>query len=212
MKTTKLYLIRHGESQGNQRDAFLGHTDLDLTDTGRTQALKTAEYLKQFPISAIYSSDLLRAYHTAQATSALMNIPIIKEERLREIFCGAWEDQPFSLLLEKYPKSYGAWINDIDNAHPDDGESTLELQARVIEALQEIAENNVGKTVAIFTHATPIRCFAAYCKGREKIKNVPWASNASVTEVEYKNSEFRLVAYSQDDFLGNLVTVLPENT
>ena len=212
MKTTKLYLIRHGESQGNQRDAFLGHTDLDLTDTGRMQALKTAEYLKRFPIDAIYSSDLLRAYHTAEATSALINIPITKEKRLREIFCGEWEDQPFSLLLEKYPQSYGAWINDIDNAHPDGGESTLELQRRVIEALQEIAANNLGKTVAVFTHATPIRCFTAYCKGCEKIKSVPWASNASVTEVEYKNGRFQLVAYSQDDFLGDLVTVLPDNT
>ena len=210
METTKLYLIRHGESKGNQRDVFLGHTDLDLTELGRRQAVKTGEYLKQFPIDEIYASDLLRAFHTAEAMSAMINIPIKKERRLREIFCGEWEDQPFSLLLEKYPQSYGAWIKDIDNAHPDGGESTLQLQERVIAGLRDIAENNQGKSVAVFTHATPIRCFAAYCQGK-MIKNVPWASNASVTVAEYKNGKFHLIAYSQDDFLGELVTMLPDD-
>ena len=42
----ELYLIRHGESQANEKGLFLGHGDLDLTERGRAQAQKTAEYLK----------------------------------------------------------------------------------------------------------------------------------------------------------------------
>ena len=42
---TIIYLIRHGESEANQRDTFLGHGDLDLTQTGREQACVTADYL-----------------------------------------------------------------------------------------------------------------------------------------------------------------------
>ena len=44
---TKLYLIKHGESQANQKDVFLGHTDLGLTERGRKQAMKTAEFFQR---------------------------------------------------------------------------------------------------------------------------------------------------------------------
>ena len=62
---TLIYIIRHGESLGNKNRKFLGHTDLDLTDLGYAQALKTAECLASVPFDRIYSSDLIRAYNTA---------------------------------------------------------------------------------------------------------------------------------------------------
>lgn len=211
MNKTKLYLIRHGESQANERDVFLGHTDLDLTARGKLQAQTTANYLKNFAVDKIYSSDLLRAYHTAKATADLLQMPIIKDVGLREIYCGAWENQPFALLVEQYPNSYGLWMHDIDNAYPDDGESVVELQNRVIKTIEKIAKENIGKTVLIFSHATPIRCFVAHCQ-KMKMKDIPWASNASVTEIDYENHSFNLIAYSKDDFLGDIITVLPDNT
>ena len=64
---TKIILIRHGQSLGNAQKIYLGHTDLDLSDVGREQAHAAAEYFKDEEISAIYSSDLLRAYNTALA-------------------------------------------------------------------------------------------------------------------------------------------------
>ena len=70
MKTT-IYLIRHGESQGNAVRAFLGHTNLDLTKKGHDQAECTAKYLKNIHADVIYSSDLLRAYSTAEHTAKI---------------------------------------------------------------------------------------------------------------------------------------------
>ena len=61
----KLYFIRHGESLANQKDVFIGQYDFDLTEKGRKQAEMVADYLKDVKVDAIYSSDLLRAYHTA---------------------------------------------------------------------------------------------------------------------------------------------------
>ncbi len=212
-RETHVYLIRHGESAGNARDAFLGHTDLDLTALGKAQAEQTADYLRLMKVDAVYASDLLRAYHTAQATASRLGLPIIKDERLREIYCGEWEDVPFSVLAEKYKESYGVWCNNIGLAKTDGGESVLELQNRVVAAATEIAQKNEGKTVLIFTHATPIRCFAGYCEGKdmENLKEIPWASNASVTHAVYKEGKFTLVEYSKDDFLGKMATRLPDN-
>ena len=210
MQKTRIYMVRHGQSQANERDVFLGHTDLDLTKKGCEQALATAKYLSQIPVDRLYSSDLKRAYHTAEATAELLHLPIEKREALREIFCGEWENQPFAKLETEYKESYGVWLQNIDEAHPEQGESVLQLKARIVASVENIAKENEGKTVFIFSHATPIRCFGAYCKG-VRVKDLPWVSNASVSYFEYENGLFSLIEYGKDDFLGAAVTALPKN-
>ena len=71
---TKIYLIRHGESIGNLHRICLGHTDLDLTDLGLKQAKKTADALSDVNFAAIYSSDLIRAVHTAEPNAIKRSI------------------------------------------------------------------------------------------------------------------------------------------
>lgn len=95
MKTT-IYLVRHGQSVGNLRDQFIGHTDVELTDLGRQQAEMTAWYLKGIPADHIYSSDLTRAYETACTTAKVKNMPVIKSTGLREINGGQWEEKNIS--------------------------------------------------------------------------------------------------------------------
>ena len=210
---TKIYLIRHGESQANEKGLFLGHGDLDLTERGRAQAQKTAEYLKNVPVDKIYSSDLLRAYNTAETTAKTVGIPVIKSKELREINAGEWEFQPFSLLPKKYPESYRIWLTDIASARPDGGESVAEVQKRTVAEIRRICEENEEKTVFVFTHATTVRAFATYCvsKSIEGIQARPYPTNASVTYAEYENGEFTLVEYSNDSFMGEIATALPSN-
>lgn len=209
---TTIYLIRHGESEGNKIRSFLGHTDLPLTEKGHAQAEMTANYLKNIGADVIYSSDLLRAYQTACHTADILCLPVIKNQGVREIFAGQWEGQLFDDLMVKYKKSYGVWKNDIGNAIPDGGESVMHLSGRVFSAVEEIAKINDGKTVFIFTHATPIRTFASRCLGKslDELKELPWANNASVTKVEY-DGKFKLVDYGNDSFMGELSTALPKN-
>lgn len=212
---TTIYLIRHGESEANRRDVFLGHYDLHLTEIGRKQAQMTAAYLREQvgKPDAIYASDLARAYETAQATAACFDVPIIKVSDLREIDAGLWDNTPFSVVKEKYPESYGIWLSDIGNARCDGGESIQELQLRVVSAIRQITETQENSVIYIFTHATPIRVFAAYCLGKNlsEIKDIPWAANASVSKVVYENGSFQLLEYSCDEFMGELTTRLPSD-
>ena len=212
MKTT-IYLIRHGQSEGNLHDQFIGHTDISLTDLGRRQAQMAAAFLKDIPVDRIYSSDLQRAYETAQATAKLKNMPVIKTAALREIHGGKWEGESFPQLHQKFSADFGVWCNDFGNARCTGGESVKELQARIVGEVRRIAEENPGGTVMLFCHATPIRVFRAHCEGAHTaaMGAIPWASNASVTHAEYENGQFRLVAYSIDHFMGSLTTALPED-
>ena len=209
----KIYMVRHGQSKANDLNLFLGHGDLDLTEKGLTQAKTTAKFLSTLPIDVIYSSDLLRAYNTALETAKLINLPVIKDTGLREIDCGEWDFQPFDELRKKYKESFDVWINNVAEARCDGGESVAELQDRIVKTVNKIVKENPDKTVLIFSHATAIRCFAGYCTGKGKygIQEIPWANNASVTEIEYSDGEYKIVNYGMDYFLGNISTGLPND-
>lgn len=209
----KIYLVRHGQSKANEKNLFLGHGDLDLSEKGLMQAKKTAQYLSGLKIDVIYSSDLLRAYHTAEQTAKLLNLPIIKEKGLREIDCGEWDFKPFDDLRVLYKESFDVWCNDVANARCDGGESVREVQERMVKTVKKIAEDNLGKTVVIFSHATSIRCLVGYCtgKGAAGVAEIPWANNASVTELEYLDGKLKLINYGKDDFLGDISTSLPND-
>lgn len=213
METTKIYFIRHGESQANAQNVFIGHTDLDLTEKGHKQAQKTAEFLKDVSVDKIYSSDLKRAYNTACHTSRLKGMDIEKNKNLREIFGGEWEKRTFDDLEKDYPEEYDVWLSDIGVSRCTNGESVAELQTRFVSEVEKITKENVGKTIFIFSHATPIRvlCAAWNKKNLHEIKDIPWASNASVTIAEYKNGIFSIIEYGKNDFLGDINTELPDN-
>lgn len=210
---TILYLVRHGESEANQRDAFLGHCDLPLTERGVAQAKLAAGYLSTLGADAIYSSDLQRAYKTACCTAELVGLPVKTDPNLREVDGGEWENLTFTELWEKYAETFGRWAFDIGNAGCDGGETAKQLRLRVMGALTYIARANRGKKVLVFCHGTPIRIAGCISQGKaiEELKDVPWAANGSTTTLEYENGCFRLVEYSREDYMGDLVTKLPEN-
>lgn len=209
MSKTVICMIRHGESMANRRDAFLGHCDLELTDTGRAQAKLAAEFLKTQGADAIYSSDLSRAHETAKTTAEVLGLPVTTDPQLREIDAGLWDNLTFAQLREQFPQSFGVWCQDIANAACDGGESVTHLQARILTAVTGIAEANPGKRVLIFAHGTPIRAMGAHAMGKA-IGDIPWPANASATTMEFADGQFRLVQYSRDDYMGSLVTRLPD--
>ena len=210
---THFYLVRHGQSEGNLAHAFLGHTDLPLTAQGRTQAELASHYLVTLTPDVIYSSDLLRAYQTAEPTAEKLALPIHKDEALREIFAGAWEGLAFTKIETEFSSDYCVWRDDIGNACPTDGESVRELALRISSELTRLATAHEGQTVMVFLHATPIRALAALSLGLgiEGMKNQPWASNASVSHFLFEDGAFSLVEYSHESYLGELSTALPKN-
>ena len=205
MSVTKIYMIRHGESEGNKRLIFLGHTDLDITERGHLQAACTAKYLNDIHADAIYSSDLIRAYNTAKHTAELKGMPIIKEQGLREIYAGLWENKLYEELRVEFKEDRDIWVQSIGLSRCTGGESFAELRERILSTLRRIAENHEGETVFCFTHAAAIRAVSGAIMGLSlaDAKNVPWAENASVTELEYENGQFRLLRYGYDDHLKN---------
>ena len=210
---TTLIFVRHGQSESNLAKVFTGQGNTCLTPLGVQQANRTAEYLKNFPISVIYSSDLTRAMDTAAPTAALHGLEILPDRALREIFAGEWENKPYEELKERFPQSYSAWINDLGRAHPDGGEAVTELYDRVNAEVDRLLQKHRGECIAIFSHATPARALACKWFGYppEEMAKVPWATNASVSVAEYEDDgSFRVVQYGYDGHQGDSATALPK--
>jgi len=171
----------------------------------------TAQYVAQhYKIDAIYASDLKRAYKTASCLGELVNLEVTPMQALREINAGEWEGVTFEELPVRFPESYGVWREQIGLSICPGGESVKQLGERVMNALTLIAEANDGKTVAIGTHATPIRAMQSIIEtgGVESMQAIPWVSNASVTVLTYENKTWKLVVVGEDRHLTGIKTSL----
>ena len=190
---TRLILVRHGQSQANQKRNFAGQTDSPLTDLGKEQALLTAEYIaKNYKVDVVYASDLQRAYYTGQRIAEKCGVPIIKRQGLREIFVGEWENKGVKELLER--EDYLVWLTDIYEAKPENGETCKDFADRILKNLNQIAIENPNKTVVVATHATPIRVLESKIKFNDikAMQELPWVSNASCSIFNYENGEWAI--------------------
>lgn len=211
---TTILMVRHGQSTANLNGLFAGRFDAELTELGHLQARRTAEFVvKTYQVDAVYASPLRRAYCTGEHIAALAGIPITPEPGLQEIFAGNWEGQPFTQLGNIDQEAYHCWTTDIGNSRCPKGESVAELAQRVWETVTRIARENEGKTVVLATHATPVRAVQWKMSGQplSHMQSIPWASNASVTELRYEDGILTPVHISQDAHLADLKTYLPPN-
>ena len=211
---TTLLLIRHGQSQANLTRTFAGHFDPALTALGLKQAACTGEFLvANYPITAVYSSDLKRAFQTGEAVAQKLALPIHKDPGLREIYAGQWEGKTFDQIAAQFSEEYHCWMTDIGHCRPNGGESTAELALRMEDTLRRIAEENPNGVVAVATHAMAIRALRSRVSGvgEEGMKDIPWTVNASVTELHYENGQFALGKIGQAEHLHDLRTDMPAN-
>ena len=211
---TSLLLIRHGESRANREGFFAGQADVPLEEKGLSQARITADFIvRNYSVDRVYASDLCRAYDTGKAVADLLGLEVIPDPRLREIFSGKWQGQKFTDIIAQYGEDYQVWLTDIGNCVCTGGESVAQLGQRVLAALTDIATENPGKTVVIATHATPIRVLQCLLGGfaLNRMKDIPWVSNASVTEITYDAGVWMLGKIGQDAHLFDLKTTFCAN-
>lgn len=206
---TKLIYVRHGEAEGNIKRHFHGFYNSSLTENGLEQIKRAAARLADEHIDAIYSSDLTRAFQTAQEIIKGRDITIKIDERFREINGGKWEDVPWDDLPHKFTESYDVWLNEPYCLQMPDGESMAEFSDRLITASSEIAKKHDGQTVCIATHGTAIRVLACHFYGwpLEKLTDVNWCDNASITIAQYEYGKFTMVTDGDNEHLKDISTL-----
>lgn len=135
-----LYLVRHGQSEGNVLRTFHGQTDYPLTETGRAQARQAGEKLRRDGVSftRCLASDLSRAWNTALGCLTDYDIvpescPALREQNVGDIEGLSWEE-----MGERYPGIRQSYISDWFHTTPPGGESPKEMAVRVGACVDEV--------------------------------------------------------------------------
>ncbi len=202
LTATHVFLIRHGQSEGNAEGRFGGHTATPLSPRGRRQAQATAHALSSELLSAIYSSDLIRATETAEPLATLTGLRINTTEAFRERSVGVMEGLTFEDAAEKHPKQYAALLQRDFEHVLTGGESYRQLLDRAWQKLDEIVSQNRGGRIAVFSHTGTICILALHLMGAldsPELKPV-WisTSNCGITRFELREDGFIRVLVVND--------------
>ena len=148
----KLLLVRHAETEGNNKGIFLGLIDEDLNQNGMFQASKLALKLKHEKIDVIFSSDLKRARKTAEIINKYHQLPVKSTKMLRERNFGNFQGKSKESLFNAVKESN----MEFHRYKPQDGESCLEVKQRIVNFFKKIVRKYSDKTVLFVTHGAVI--------------------------------------------------------
>ncbi|WP_370838819.1 histidine phosphatase family protein [Intestinibacter bartlettii] len=151
--TNTIYIVRHGQTEWNLLGKTQGHGNSDLTPKGIEQAELLADSMTKYPIDYIYSSDLGRAYQTAEIIGNKLNIELEKTEALREMNFGTWEGRIIKDIIEEDPELYKMWRNEPHLAKIPQGETLSQIKERTDAFIKEINEKYDGKHIVLVTHS-----------------------------------------------------------
>ncbi|MBI3027692.1 histidine phosphatase family protein [Candidatus Woesearchaeota archaeon] len=145
MKSSTIYLFRHGEIESKYLGKWIGHLDVGLSVRGKQQNEKIAKFIKKLNNCTVITSDLKRTYMG-------MSKKISKYKELREISFGEWEGLSWKEIAKKYKKESKFYLESpLDFTFPE-GESIYNLKERAINKFSELLEHNHSNMAFVIHH------------------------------------------------------------
>jgi len=195
--TTRLCIIRHGETAWNAEHRVQGQLDIPLNDTGLKQAQAVGRALKGERFDVVYSSDLARARQTAAPIAQLLGAELVLDKDLRERHYGIFERLTYAEVKVRYPEDYARF-----EAHDPDfafrtGESLKDFSARSIAVISKIAKQHPDQSILVFTHGGVLDQFYRHVTGTplstQRGFGIP---NAGLNRVEYSPAGWQIRAWA----------------
>ena len=196
----KLLLIRHGETTYNTLGIIYGHAQVPLNERGQQQAHRLAQRLKNLHLDAVYSSDLIRAIHTAEAILAHHAVPHIKDTALRELDVGLWEHKSAAEVEQHDAERYAQYLSTPGTMIYPGGDSHVMLQQRVLHAINHyVTLHQEDDVICIVCHAGTIAAIICAILGininlHERIR----IDNCAITTIMVENGALQLVCLNDN--------------
>lgn len=182
MNVTEVCLVRHGETEWNRQARLQGSMDIPLSDIGIAQAKKAAKRLALEKWDVIFSSNLIRARHTAEHINELVQVDILEDAGLRERMYGTLEGMTRAEIEALYPNLF---VN--PQMHEVAGlESYEQLSERIRQTVENIAVHHAGKKILIVTHGGAINAFLHAVTGKRADK----IGNTSISRAIFNGSDW----------------------
>lgn len=212
--STRILAIRHGETAWNVDTRIQGHLDIPLNDTGRWQAQRLARALAaRDAIHAVYSSDLQRARETAQAIAVATGTPLRTHAGLRERGFGLFEGKTYAEIEQTWPEESEHWRRrKPDWQPPQGGESLLQVRARILQTLRELAAPHAGQQIVLVAHGGVMDQLYRLATGQDLQAPRTWQlGNTAVNRLLWTPEGLSLVGWAdtshlEDDTLDEFST------
>ena len=190
-----IIFLRHGQAKNNVDRVLAGRTEgIPLTDVGITQAQHTAELLKPMNVSAIYSSPIQRAKHTAEIVGEYNSVDVSIDDRLIELDMGKFTGMAYDKIMNNHGNVFMKFYNgELEIAH--NGVETFEdVKKRIISMLGHVAENHSDENVVLVTHMDPIKAMLSFAVALSPTNLFELIiANASLNIFREKDKKFSLL-------------------
>ena len=193
---TKVYLVRHGQTEWNKKLTFRGRADIPLNEAGHREARAISDALKDKNIDAIYTSPLRRSIETAQPIAKFFHLEIVPVEGLIDISYGNWEGLTFSEVKKRYSDQYNKWEKKPDLIRFPNGETLNEVKDRSFRAFKNIVKENPGKSILIVPHRVINKVLLCALLG---------LSNSHFWEIKQDTGCINLIEYSNDRLILSMM-------
>lgn len=157
MTVNRIVIIRPGETDWNRTGRWQGWVAAPLSEHGRLQAQKLANFIRHIGLGALYTSDLRRAVETADLLAEQLGYSPIPDARLRERNIGNWQGLTLAEMQAWYPEEYQTLLADPDAFKVPGGESRAEVRQRMVSAFEDILAQDKSERVGIVSHTTAVR-------------------------------------------------------
>jgi len=171
-------ILRHGALQGGVK--YRGHVEGVLTQEGRQQMDAVWEQLKE-EVDVVVASPLQRCALPAQAWASEQGIPCLLDERIKEMYYGAWEDKTHAEIESEFPGMLAAWRQDPTGMQPPGGgESPETLRHRVADFWQDMKQQYAHQHLLVVGHSGSLRMLVTHIEQRPiahtRAIHMPYAS------------------------------------
>jgi len=191
------YITRHGETVWNRDQIIQGHKDSPLTENGVSQAKSTAQKLQSVSFDRIFSSDLMRAYRTAEIIAADHDLAIKTNKLLRETSFSHFEGKKVAYFLDAVKKAidYREQLSSKEQMtykiHPD-LESYEEMASRMITFIRQVAIAYANQKMLVVTHSGVMRAF---------LIKIGCATNQELPHGKISNAGYAVIESDGADFI-----------
>ncbi len=154
----QIIFLRHGQAENNVKRVLSGRTPgVPLTDTGVNQARLCAEFLEEMNISAIYSSPIQRAKHTADTVGEHLSLDVTADERLTELDMGKFTGMQYNEIVTNHGNVFMKFYDgELEIAH--NGVETFDqVKKRVISMIDAVLKKHPDENVLLVSHMDPIK-------------------------------------------------------
>ena len=203
----RLLLVRHGETPWNVTLQYQGQGNVPLNERGFEQARRCAERLTRYAATTIYSSDIVRAWQTAETIGGVLGLKPVPLPELREIDVGQWEGHTPEELYRRFPEHMAEYRRDPARTVRLGGESYAQLQTRALVALKHIqATHQPGEVIVAVSHGGTIRTLVCHVIGLDLSSfGRMWLDNGSLTELRLGRNGWRLMRLNDNAHVEEMI-------